>query len=128
MDAVNSVMSIIHSSVWSLLVVVFFIAYILLSKGNQKGYFISHQIARLFYVLMIVSGGYTLFYLTTLGDLPINYTIKGILALWLIYLMEKILGSKKRGEFEGRMSTYYWVQFTITLLLVIFLGFGVIFS
>ncbi|MFC5712645.1 DUF1516 family protein [Thalassorhabdus alkalitolerans] len=112
----------IHRSVWLLLVIVFVIAYINLTKGKEKGYKIPHHIARLFYVLMIVSG----VYLLISYGFPINYTVKSILALWLIYLMEVILGRTKRGELTGSQRTYYWVQFAIALILIIMIGYNVI--
>ncbi|PSL43954.1 uncharacterized protein DUF1516 [Salsuginibacillus halophilus] len=117
-----TVMDMIHRAGWLILVILFLVAYINLAKGNQKPYFILHQIARLFYIVMIVTGVYMLFGL----GFPVAYIIKAVLALWLIYIMEAMLGRTKRGVMTDSMKKYYWLQFVIALIVVVLIGFGVI--
>ncbi|SDI58010.1 DUF1516 family protein [Natribacillus halophilus] len=126
-ETLNDILFNIHRVGWVLLVIVFIIACILLAAGKRKGSFITHQIARFFYVVMILTGIFNLIYLAAGSDIfPWNDTAKGIIAIWLIYLMEVILGRKNRDELVGSVFTYYWLQWAIALFVVILIGYGII--
>ncbi|MBB6448360.1 hypothetical protein HNR44_000309 [Geomicrobium halophilum] len=127
LETLNQILLAMHRGGWILLVIVFFAAYILLANDKHRGFSISQQIARFFYIVLIISGVYNLFYLASVAEIfPWNYAAKGIISIWVIYLMETILGKKNRGELAGSVRTYYWLQFIISLVVVVLIGFEVI--
>jgi len=107
-----------HVSSWAITIVLFFISYLLLKKGNEKGQKITHMILRLFFVLTVITGAGLIY---SLGFYT-NALIKGALALWLIFLMEFILVRTKKGTIKG----HFWIQFVIALVLVFYFGYFVL--
>lgn len=105
-----------HITAWLLSLILFVIALILNKRGNVKGFKIFHMILRVFYLLIILTGGMLLFSLTQITFL---YVIKVATGLWIISLFELILTRKTK---EGRM-TFLWIQFAIALIFVLYLGF-----
>ncbi|WP_078555339.1 DUF1516 family protein [Bacillus alkalicellulosilyticus] len=111
-----------HASSWAITLLLFFIAYFLIVANKQKPGKIVHMVLRLFYVIMVVSGvGLLINY-----QFALTFLIKGLLALVLIYFMEMILVRTKKGVLIGKMKTYYWIQFAITAILVVLIGFNVL--
>ena len=109
-----------HIGSWAITVLLFFLSYFLLNKGKAGK--IVHMILRLFYVIMIVTGVGMLFGI----GFVLTYVLKGVLALWLIYFMEMILVRTKKGVLDAKQKTYYWIMFTVTLMLVLVIGFGIL--
>mgnify|MGYP001943119622 CR=1 FL=1 len=112
-----------HAGSWAITVLLFIVSYVLLKMGKPKGQKVTHMILRLFFVIMVVSGlGMLILY-----QFPLMYVVKGILAIWLIVMMERILA---RTEVGGAQTSSpvgkYWIQMVIALLLVVLLGFEVI--
>ncbi|MBU8905014.1 YisL family protein [Desertibacillus haloalkaliphilus] len=112
-----------HIGSWALLVLLFIISYILLRAGKAKGQKITHMILRLFYVIMVVSGLGMLFQL----GFPLNFSIKAVIGLWLIYVMEILLVRTQKGVLDSKQTTYYWIQLIVSLIIVVLLGFRVIY-
>ncbi|TDQ37469.1 DUF1516 family protein [Aureibacillus halotolerans] len=101
-----------HEGSWAFVVILFVLSYLF---ANVK---VLPMILRLFYVIMIFSGGYMLF---SYG-FPLHFVIKAILAIVAIGLMEATLGKKKRGE----KAVGLFVAVIVVLLLVVLLGYGVL--
>lgn len=102
-----------HITAWVLGLVLFFVTISMKGKG-RKG---THMSLRLFYILIIVTGG-ILF--SGLSSIPGLYYVKGIVGLWLIFLMEFIA---VRGP-KGMPTRNFWIQFAVALVLVLYLGFS----
>ncbi|UOE93279.1 DUF1516 family protein [Alkalihalobacillus sp. LMS39] len=112
-----------HAGSWAITLLLFFIAYFLIVTNKDKAGKIVHMILRLFYVIMIVTGGWLLFTLY-LSDL--TFIIKALLALALIYFMEVILTRAKKKNIDRKVKMYHWLQFGVTALLVVLIGFNVL--
>ncbi|WP_084405728.1 DUF1516 family protein [Alteribacter aurantiacus] len=107
-----------HSLMWFVMLVLFFVALVLLKNNRPKGAKIVQMSLRLFYILVLVTGGTLLFWNFYLGT-----AIKGILAIFLIFTMEKISTGTKKGTLQGTQKTIFWVQFVILVIVVVYLGF-----
>ncbi len=108
-----------HVTSWFLALVLFFVGYYLLRTGKEKPKKIVHNILRLFYLLIIGTGFYMLAAYYSFYDTAI---FKGILGLWLIFSMEMILVK----DSKGKKTFAYWIQFLISLVLVMFYGYIVL--
>ncbi|MGJ7919540.1 YisL family protein [Neobacillus sp. LXY-4] len=102
-----------HITAWFLAIVLFFIAAALYKKGNQKGAKIVHMALRLFYILVLLTGGMIL----TMYSM---HLLKAAVGLWVIGSMEQVLikAAKQKN------ATGAWIQLVISLLLVLYLGFS----
>lgn len=104
-----------HITTWFLSLILFVSALLLNKKGNVKGFKIVLNILRVFYFLIILTGGMLLF---SLFHITLLYIVKAAVGLWIILLFELIL---RRKAAKGRM-TVLWIQFALALLLVFYLG------
>ena len=98
--------------------IIIFIVTAGLEKGT-KGKKIGHMVARLFYVLILLSG-FLLFMRHSAID-PALYGVKFLLGLLTIGMMEMIL---VRSAKEKSVKTF-WILFFIFVLATLFLGFGI---
>lgn len=111
-----------HAGSWAIMVLLFIVAFILLKRGHTKGQKITQMILRLFYIIMVVTGvGMLISY-----KFPLIYIVKGILAIWLIAVMELILARSGQETAQGASTGSYWVQLVISLIIVVLIGFNVI--
>ncbi|NGP45882.1 DUF1516 family protein [Bacillaceae bacterium SIJ1] len=101
-----------HAGSWAFVVLLFILSFFMIRVKFLP------MILRLFYVIMLVTGVYILIQYA----FPINYLIKGILAVITIGLMEATLGRKKRGE----NANVFFVISLALLVVIILLGYGVI--
>lgn len=108
----------IHEGSWAFLAVLFVISYFLYRSRKLKAGTILHMIARLFYILMLVSGVGML----VAWEFPLMYVVKGLLAILLIAFMEVAAGKAKRNE--NSLGSLFIVF--LLLLVVVLMGFGVI--
>lgn len=105
-----------HITAWVLALVLFFVALGLHKGGNEKGTKIAHMVLRLFYVLILLTGFWLLFSIT----IDIMYVLKAAVGLWVISMFEMIVIRTKKNE----KASVLWIQFTVALLLVLYLGFS----
>lgn len=104
-----------HITTWVLAVILVIVATVLLKKGNEKGYKITHMILRIDYLLMIATGADLMFRGNVIGE----YYVKALLGIVVIGLAEMMLGKmSKKANVKG-----IGTAFVITLLLVIAFGF-----
>lgn len=102
-----------HASSWLILVILFVVCYFI--PKNK----VLPMILRLFYLVMIITGGLMLF---GVGGYEGVFHLKALLAIVLIGLMEMILGRRKKGK-----STLPFLIGAIVLLVVVALiGYDVI--
>lgn len=105
-----------HITTWVLTLILFLIALGLNKSGKAKGFKILQMIIRVFYLLIILTGGMLLF---SVYHISLLYILKAVVGLWIISLFELIL--IKTGKKER--TTVVWTQFVIAFLLVLYLGF-----
>lgn len=105
-----------HITAWALAFILFVIALILNKQGKAKGFKMVQMILRVFYLLIIITGGLLLF---SLVHITFPYIVKATAGLWVISLLELIL---IRTAAKGR-TLLLWFQFVVALLLVLSLGF-----
>ncbi|MDN4074901.1 DUF1516 family protein [Fictibacillus terranigra] len=101
-----------HRGSWAILIVLFLITYF---TKSQK---ISLMLQRLFYLIMIVSGAGMLVTL----NFPLQYVLKGVLAIVLIGVMEMLVARKRKGSPMPMM----WIVLIILLAIILMMGYGVI--
>lgn len=111
-----------HVSAWAMALILFFVVYFLESGGKKKASKILQMVLRLFYILIILTG-ISLLYLI---GFPVKFIIKAFLAIWLIYSMEMIITRKAKGLLMGRSQTSLWLQFVVSIVLVLLIGYRVI--
>lgn len=100
----------LHVTTWVIGIIIFFVTYSLLKKGNPKAKMM-HMITRAFYILIILTG----------GMLITNFAIyaqKMIVGLLVILFMELVLVRTKKGKSTGLV----WALFVLAFLYVLYLG------
>ena len=98
----------LHITTWVVALVLFLVA----ATGVVKSKGVHHAL-RLFYILIIVSGG--ALYEPSIGD----YHVKATVGLLTIAMMEMVLVKKSKGK----PNTIFWVLFAIFLFVTMFYGF-----
>ncbi|OPA81110.1 hypothetical protein BVG16_01870 [Paenibacillus selenitireducens] len=101
-----------HAGSWAILILLF-VASVIFKR--QK---VTPMITRLFYLIMLGSGIGMLIE----WNFPLMYVIKGILAVFMIGMMEMIMGRVRRNQPTGM----FWIIFVILLALIVCMGYGVI--
>ncbi|WP_342442499.1 YisL family protein [Lysinibacillus sp. FSL K6-0075] len=102
----------LHITTWVVAIVIFLIAALM---GKQsKGL---HMTLRLFYVLIIITGG-ALFFKYQAGD-PMLYGLKFLFGILVIGMMEMVLVRKKKNKPTGM----FWTLFAVCLFITLYLGF-----
>ena len=102
----------LHITTWVVGIVIFFIA--ALSGKQSKGL---HMALRLFYILIIITGG-ALFFKYSSADAML-YGIKFLFGILVIGMMEMVLVRQKKNKPTGM----FWGLFVVFLFITMFLGF-----
>lgn len=105
-----------HIFSWVVGIILFLVAAVM--ANGTKGKKITHMIARLFYVLILVSG-FLLFMKTMSLGMGALYGMKFLFGLVTIGMMEMVL---VRSE-KNKSVTMFWVLFFVFLFVTMFLGF-----
>ncbi|MGX4608630.1 DUF1516 family protein [Priestia sp. JNUCC 25] len=109
----------IHVTLWTLLIISFVVSLILHRAGKAKGQKILHMVARLLYLLVLVSG---LHMLAAWYHFQGAALIKGIAGVLVLVGMEMVLvrtGKRKR-------TGVAWAVLVIALILVFYYGYVVL--
>ena len=114
MDALSTTTH-FHIFTWVVGILLFLVAAVM--ANGSKGKKITHMIARLFYVLIVISG--LLLFMTYGTSDAMFYGIKFLLGLVTIGMMEMVLVRSEKGK---NVSTL-WILFFIFLFATMFLGF-----
>lgn len=114
MDALASTTH-FHIFTWVVGIILFLVAAVM--ADGTKGRKITHMIARLFYVLILISG-VLLFVKYSSADAAL-YGVKFLLGLLTIGMMEMVLVRSEKGKSVGVV----WVLFFVFLFATMFLGF-----
>ncbi|MGM9927237.1 MAG: YisL family protein [Bacillus sp. (in: firmicutes)] len=108
-----------HITTWALAIILVIVATVLLKKGNQKGYKITHMILRIDY-LLIIATGFDLFGRAFSSNIAAEYITKAVLGLVVIGLAEMLLGKMSKQQSAKGIGT----AFVIVLLVIIAFGFN----
>lgn len=111
-----------HVTSWTVALILFAVSLLLLRAGKDKALKGLQMVLRLFYILILLTGIYLLFQI----NFQASFILKAVLAVWLIYVMEKILTLASKGVLDGKMKAVYGIQFGALLILVLLLGYRVI--
>ncbi|SDZ03481.1 Protein of unknown function [Evansella caseinilytica] len=118
-----------HASLWAITIILFFVTVFLLRSGKEKAGKIVQMTLRLFFVLVLVTG----VMLIIINDFSLYLDrfhwqsyVKGILAFWLIFIMEMIPACIKKGQQASKKLTAFWLQFIVVFALVLYFGYFVI--
>ncbi|EON73449.1 YisL family protein [Lysinibacillus sphaericus] len=103
----------LHITTWVVGLVIFFIA--ALSGKQSKGL---HMALRLFYILIIISGGALFIHTMGYGQ-GMLYGFKFIAGILVIGMMEMVLVRQKKNQPTGM----FWILFAVFLFITLFLGF-----
>lgn len=112
----------LHITSWVVALILLMVVVMLQRKGNEKGAKITQMILRLFYIIIIISGGMLVseYFKHASGAMLGEVIAKTILGLWVITAMELIAVRMAKG----RSAKGAWIQFVIAFLLTLILGFG----
>ncbi|MDN3360774.1 MULTISPECIES: DUF1516 family protein [Priestia] len=110
----------IHVGLWTLLLLAFVISLILHRAGKPKGQKILHMVARLLYLLVLVSGLHLLGYVYHFQGL--SPLIKGASGILVLVSMEMVLVRMEKGKSTG----LGWIILIIALVLVFYYGYAVL--
>lgn len=114
-----------HVTTWFVAIILLFVSYSMQKKGKQKPAKITKMILRLFYILILATGGHLFgLYASSLGSGIMTSPVffKALAGLWVIVAMELLLVKQAKGK----PTTPFTIQFVVALLLTIFLGYGVL--
>ncbi len=103
----------LHITTWVVGIVIFLIA--ALSGKQSKGL---HMVLRLFYILIIITGGALFIKGMDYGQ-GMLYGFKFIGGILVIGMMEMVLVRQKKNK----PTTMFWILFVVFLLITMFLGF-----
>ncbi len=109
----------IHVTLWTLLIISFVVSLILHRAGKAKGQKILHMVARLLYLLVLVSG---LHMLAAWYHFQGAALIKGIAGVLVLVGMEMVLVRTEKGKRTG----ITWAVLAIALILVFYYGYVVL--
>lgn len=110
-----------HATVWLLAIIFFALSVVFLKKEKEMQAKIFPMILRLFFVVLIVTGGSLVY----IHSFHWSVVVKGLLAIWLITVMEFIVTKTKKKQFHGAIGKVFWSQFTVLLVLVLYFGYVV---
>ncbi|WP_034302113.1 YisL family protein [Bacillus cihuensis] len=105
-----------HITTWVIAIILLFVALAMHNSGKTKGFKIVHMINRVFYILIILTGG------ALMGSAFGFYWLKMVLGFIVIAAMEMILVRTKKGKSTGVM----WALFVIVFLIIGYYGFFIL--
>ncbi|HHW39132.1 MAG TPA: YisL family protein [Bacillales bacterium] len=114
-----------HVTTWFIAIILLFVSYSMQKKGKQKPAKITKMILRLFYILILATGGHLFgLYASALGSGILASAVlwKALAGLWVIVSMEMLL----MKQAKGKSTELYWIQFVVSLLIALFLGYVVL--
>ncbi|WP_416151337.1 YisL family protein [Salipaludibacillus sp. HK11] len=107
-----------HALFWFITMVLFVLTVIILKSGKVRLARIVQMSLRGFYILVLISG-----FALVVKNIWWGSILKGLFAIWLIYVMEMISTRMAKKELTMKSSIFLWIQFIISLLLVLYFGY-----
>ncbi|ETT87829.1 YisL family protein [Viridibacillus sp. FSL R5-0477] len=106
----------LHITTWVIAIILFLVSAAM--QSGTKGQKVTHMILRVFYILIIITGG-ALFAKGMDFNMGMLYGFKFIGGILVIGMMEMVLVRKAKGK----PTTMFWILFAVFLLITMFLGF-----
>ncbi|KAB7665394.1 DUF1516 family protein [Bacillus sp. B1-b2] len=107
----------VHVLTWIIGLILFALSFGLHKAGKEKISKILHMVLRLVYILIIGSG----IGLLAVTGMDFMHTIKMLVGIWVIGMMEMVLIRTKKGE----KTTILWILFVVALILVLLIGYNI---
>ncbi|AQQ53928.1 YisL family protein [Planococcus lenghuensis] len=105
----------LHITTWVVGLILFFAAAAM--AADSKGRKITQMILRVFYILIIITGGALFFEFSSINAM--EYGLKFLFGLLTIGMMEMVLVRGKKGKSTG----LFWLLFAVFLFVTLFYGF-----
>ena len=122
----------IHITSWVLAIILFFAAYFNFSarEGETPFFKIAHILLRIFMVLVLISGFWSLMQEMTADDGGghLLLTIKMLCGIVVVALMEVTIAKRKKGEASHGLLWWTIIMIIITMILGVILPWGPISS
>lgn len=114
-----------HVTTWFVAIILLFVSFFMYKSGKQKAAKVTKYILRLFYLLILATGGHLLSIYAVNMDAgimssPVIY--KTLAGIWAIASMEIILNVQAKGK----STEISWFQFVISITIAIFMGYFVL--
>ncbi|QAS51650.1 YisL family protein [Halobacillus litoralis] len=107
----------LHITSWVIALILVVLVTSFTKSGKEKAAKILHMILRLFYLLILYSGG-SLF--ASYNEYGVLVIIKLLIGLWAIAAMEMVAVKTKKRKPVG----IWWAQLIIAVVIAMILGFG----
>ncbi|HWI46752.1 MAG TPA: DUF1516 family protein [Rummeliibacillus sp.] len=105
-----------HLTAIIIAIILFFVSATM--QVGSKGQKVTHMILRVFYILIIITGG-IIFSSSMAGTMAMQYGLKLLGGLLVIIMMEIVLVRKEKSKSTGTL----WVLFLIFLAFTLYMGF-----
>lgn len=114
-----------HVTSWFIAIILLFVCFSLHKNGKEKQAKMTKMILRLFYILILATGGHLFgLYASALGSGILSSAVfwKALAGLWVISSMEFLLAK----QVKGKSTEIAWIQFVVSLLVALFFGYIVL--
>ncbi|PLS15505.1 hypothetical protein CVD28_22595 [Bacillus sp. M6-12] len=101
-----------HITTWLIALILFFVAFSMQKSGKQKAAKINHMILRVFYLLIIATGG------MMIKSMYGPYIVKALIGIIVIGLMEMVLVRSAKGK----DTKVLWIVFAVAFIVVVYMG------
>ena len=108
----------IHLHLTSIVIAIILFLVSAMMQAGSKGQKVTHMILRVFYILILISGGYV-FSKMMAGSLAMEYGLKLLGGLFVISMMELVLVRKEKEKSTGVL----WILFIIFLAFTVYMGY-----
>ncbi|MEI5906495.1 YisL family protein [Bacillus spongiae] len=106
-----------HITTWVIALILFFVAFALHRSGKAQGMKVVHMVLRLFYLLIIITGGVLFINHQTIQ--PAVYGMKMLVGLLVIGMMEMVLVRLTKNK-STRIA---WILFVVSFIAALYLGY-----
>ncbi|SER93030.1 YisL family protein [Salipaludibacillus aurantiacus] len=107
-----------HDLFWFITLILFALVLVFLKSGLIKPAKVLQMILRFLYILVFGTGLVLIAMNLWWGSI-----VKGVLAFWLIYVMEMISTRMSKKELTPWTSFILWIQFFVSFVAVIYFGY-----
>jgi len=108
----------LHITTWVIALILFIVAYVLFKQGMPKQMKIVHMVLRLFYILVIITGGILFFDFSFIDEMM--YGIKTLLGIVVIGFSEMVLVRLKKGK----SLKVVMIGLVVSFIVIVYLGFS----
>ncbi|WP_416151208.1 YisL family protein [Salipaludibacillus sp. HK11] len=107
-----------HIFTWVVAVILFIVAVVLFKNGMAKQMKIVHMVLRLFYILIIITGGILFFEFASIDHMM--YGLKTVLGIVLIGFSEMVLVRMTKGKSTKGVL----IGLVVSFIVILYLGFS----